>query len=182
MDSEHENDPPLPSGDADTKFTYAKTNDFDDMWHPNSICTVCDKVLRDQTELRNHMSNHHKELFRCMRCGNISRTQISFKNHLKTHYGVRFPCTARNCGMTFDRKSTLSNHEQKHSTEKMVCKKCGKEFQYRGGFLEHIKYRHTASPTVPCPICSKKYWTPTAMRSHRLKVHGRVRKLVYDDQ
>ena len=62
-DSENENSAPLPSGDADTKFRYAKNNDFDEIRHPNSICILCDKVLRDQTELRNHMSNHHNELF-----------------------------------------------------------------------------------------------------------------------
>ena len=168
-----------PKGDPDTKFKYTKTNDFDEMKHPNSICAICDKVLRDQTELRNHMSNHHKELFRCLKCGNISRTQDSFQKYAKTHYGEMFPCKERNCGMVFDRKSSLMNHEQKHSPDKMVCKKCGTQFQYRGGFLEHIKYRHTASPTVPCPVCHKKYWTPTGMRSHRRKVHRRVKQLVY---
>ena len=185
-DSEDENNAPKkkkkkcpikPRGDADTKFKYPKTSDFDELRHPNSICAVCDKVLRDKTELRNHMSNHHKEIFRCIRCGNISRTQISFKLHVKTHYSERYRC--KNCGMVFDRKSSLMNHEQKHSPDKMACKKCGREFQYRGGFLEHIKYRHTDSPSVPCPICGKKYWTPTGMRSHRRKIHGSVKKLVY---
>ena len=166
-----------PSGDPDTKFAYAKGNDFDELRHPNSICILCDKVCRDQTELRNHMSNHHKELFRCLRCGNLSRTQLSFKQHMKTHTSDRFTCNV--CMMTFDRKTTLSNHAQKHSGEKLVCKKCGKDFIYRGGFLEHIKYRHTDKPTVQCPVCKKMFWMPTGMRSHRRKLHGRVRELVY---
>ena len=169
--------PPPPSGDPDTKFKFTKTNDFDELRHPNSICVLCDKVFRDQHELRNHMSNHHKELFRCLKCGNLSRTEVSFNQHMKTHNGERFTCSV--CLMVFDRKSTLSNHEQKHSKDKLVCKKCAKEFQYRGGFLEHIKYRHTEKPTVPCPICKKFFWTPTGMRSHRVKKHGRVRELVY---
>ena len=128
-------------------------------------------------KLRNHMSNHHKELFRCLKCGNLSRTEVSFNQHLKTHNGERFTCSV--CLMVFDRKSTLTNHEQKHSTDKLAYKKCGKLFQYRGGFLEHIKYRHTASPTVPCPICKKLFWMPTGMRSHRRKIHGHVHEIVY---
>ena len=171
--------PKVPSGDPDTKFRYTKDNDFDKLRHPNSICVLCDKVFRDKTELRNHMSNHHKEVFRCMRCGNLSRTQISFQQHLKTHTGDRFTCKV--CLMIFDRKTTLTNHEQKHSTTKLVCKKCGRDFQYRGGFLEHIRYRHTDKPTCQCPICKKFYWTPTSMRSHRRKIHGLVKKLVYNE-
>ena len=166
-----------PSGDPDTKFQYTKGNDFDELRHPNSICVLCDKVFRDKTELRNHMSNHHKELFRCMRCGNLSRTQMSFDKHMKVHNGEMFTC--RVCLQTFDRKTTLSNHEQKHSGDKLVCRKCAKEFIYRGGYLEHIKYRHTDKPTVPCPLCKKMFYMPTGMRSHRRKVHGRVRELVY---
>ena len=70
--TDSENNEPVKSGDPDTKFRYAKNNDFDETRHPNSICVECDKVCRDQHELRNHMSNHHKELYRCMKCGNLS--------------------------------------------------------------------------------------------------------------
>ena len=176
-DSEPEPKKKPPSGDPDTKFKNIKGNEFDEIRHPNSICILCDKVCRDQNELRNHMSNHHKELFRCMKCGNLSRTQISFSQHMKIHNGERFTCPV--CMQTFDRKTSLTNHEQKHSGDKLVCKKCAKEFIYRGGYLEHIKYRHTDTPTVPCPVCKKMFWMPTGMRSHRRKLHGRVRELVY---
>ena len=175
--TDSENNEPVKSGDPDTKFRYAKDNDFDETRHPNSICVECDKVCRDQHELHNHMSNHHKELYRCMKCGNLSRSEISFGKHMKTHTSEHFQCKV--CLQAFDRKSTLSNHEQKDSTDKFVCKKCGAQMQYRGAYLEHIRYRHTIKPTVPCPICKKYFWTPTSMRSHRRKLHGLVRDLVY---
>ena len=177
-DPEEEKAKKTRSGDPDTKFTYTKSNEFDELQHPNSICVDCDKVFRDKHELRNHMSNHHKELFRCLRCGNLSRTEVSFNKHMKTHTGERFTCSV--CSKTFDRKTSLSNHEQQHSGEKLVCKTCGKEFIYRGGYLEHIKYRHTATPTVPCAMCKKMFYMPTGMRSHRRKRHGHVRELVYN--
>ena len=165
------------SGDADTHFSFPKNNDYDDTQYPNTICAICDKSLRDRTEFRNLISNHHKELFRCLKCGKIYRTEVSFAAHVRTHYGERFKCD--DCNMIFDRKTTLINHKQKHSGETMKCKKCGKTYVFRQNYLEHVKYRHLPTKSIQCPICKKYYWTPTQMRSHKYKIHGSVQELVY---
>ena len=165
------------SGDADTHFSFPKNNDYDDTQYPNTICAICDKSLRDRTEFRNHISNHHREIFRCLKCGKIYRTEVSFAAHVRTHYGERFKCD--DCNMIFDRKTTLINHKQKHSGETMKCKKCGKTYVFRQNYLEHVKYRHLPTKSIQCPICKKYYWTPTTMRSHKYKIHGSVQELVY---
>ena len=144
------------------------------------MCIVCDKAYRDQTELRNHMSNHHRELFRCLKCGNITQTEVSFQAHLRTHYQDKFKCDM--CCMIFDRKKTLTNHLQKHSGDIMKCKKCGKLYLYRQSYLEHIKYCHLPQKLIQCPVCKKYYWTPTQMRSHKFKIHGSVAKLVHGQE
>ena len=50
------------SGDPDTKFESLKQNENDQLCHVDHICVECDKTLRDSQELRNHLSNHRKEL------------------------------------------------------------------------------------------------------------------------
>ena len=167
------------SGDPDTKFAYTKENEYDELQHPDHICVLCDKTLRDRTELRNHMSNHHKEIFRCMKCSKIYRTEVAFQTHNKTHYLEKYKCPESGCGMIFDLKTSWINHKQKHSDDMMICKKCGRQFKYRSTYLEHTRYRHLSAKSIPCPICKKYFWTPTSMRSHKRKQHGSVAELLY---
>ena len=175
-DEQSEGEPSVWPGDADTKFTYKKQNENDPAKFHYS-CEYCDDVFRDTHKLRNHISTHHKELFRCMRCSHLSRSEQGFQRHVKTHYGEVIQCKI--CLMMFDMKSTLTNHLQKHSNEKLTCQKCQRQFGYRQSYLEHVKYRHHDAKSIPCPICKKFFWTPTAMQAHRAKLHGLVKSLMF---
>ena len=163
-------------GDMDTKFTYTKENNNTSDRYP---CPDCDNLCRDSQELRNHQSHHHTELFRCMRCFTVCRSERSFYNHKQTHDRELNVCPVADCGMHFPLKTSLTNHLQKHSSDRLKCDKCPRTFQYRQSHIEHIKYRHRSTRTVPCPVCHKYFWTPTSMRSHRAKYHGLVSEL-YD--
>ena len=77
-DEQSEGEPDIWPGDPDMKFTYSKQNENDPLKY-NYPCDVCSKVMRDSHELRNHLSNHHKEMFRCMRCLHLSRTEQAFQ-------------------------------------------------------------------------------------------------------
>ena len=101
-------------GDMDTKFTYAKKNSNEELLH-NYPCEDCDQVLRDRQELRNHESNHHKELYRCLKCDTVCRSVCSFTNHTNTDHAIVFRCPYPDCDDSFLLKSSLTNHEQKHS-------------------------------------------------------------------
>ena len=168
------------SGDPDTKFLYAKENnnspEVNKYW-----CRECNKVFRDSHELRNHEANHRKELFRCLRCNSVSRSERSFANHFQTHTAETYTCPEDGCGQFFTLKSSLSNHMQKHSEHRMHCSICGKEFQYCQSHIEHEKFCHRTTRTVPCPVCKKYFWTPTSMRSHRSKYHTLVSEM-YDNE
>ena len=168
------------SSNPDTKFSYPKENENDELQHVDHICVECDKTLRDSQELRNHLSSHHNEIFRCMICNNKFRTEDGFNKHYKTHTGERYPCVA--CTAVFPLKSTLTNHMFTHTEDRMICKKCGCAFKFRSSYLEHIRYRHLDTKTIECPICHKMYWTPTSMRSHKYKKHGSVAALVYGEK
>ena len=96
---------------------------------------------------------------------------------MQRHYGTEIRCSI--CNQQFDLKSSLINHIQKHSEHKVHCGTCGKRFQYRQNAVEHIKYAHRDSKTVPFPVCSKMFQTPTNMRSHCSQRHGLVEDIVY---
>ena len=159
------------NGSLDTKFPFPKYNNNDKDKHS---CMQCEKSFRDRQMLRNHISNHKTEIYRCMKCLKIYRSERSFAVHVDTHNRPKtFTCPVQDCGAYFNLKTSLTNHMQKHQ-DPMVCKKCGNEYQYRQGYLEHTTYRHLASKSIACPGCTKMFWTPTQMRSHKTRRHGSV--------
>ena len=176
--SDSESEDEVQSGDMDTKFKYRKKNTNEEKLH-NFPCEECDQVFCDTQELRNHLSSHHKELYRCMKCDTVSRSVRSFFNHTQTQHAVSYRCPYPDCEDTFLLKTSLRNHTEKHNDFYYTCNlsTCGKKFKFRGSYLEHINYRHRDSKTVPCPICKVMFWTPTSMRSHRAKKHGLVTEM-----
>ena len=177
-ESDDDDDGTPQAGDMDTKFTYRKKNNNEELNHI-CVCEVCEQIFRDNQELCNHESTHHKELYRCMACNTVCRSVRAYYNHRKTDHQVTYHCPFPDCNNSYSLKTSLMNHEQKHSSYQYTCQlaKCQKKFQYRQTYLEHINYRHRDSKSVPCPICKKMYWTPSAMRSHRAKIHGLVTEM-----
>ena len=165
-------------GDADTKFMFSRENTIEKEWYQ---CQDCEKNFRDSQELQNHSAHHSIELYRCLKCNTISRSECSFYNHQQTHNSKTYDCPIEDCGQFFRLKTSLTNHMQKHSEDWMHCSICRKEFQYHQSCLEHEKYCHRSSRTVPCPICKKLFWTPTSMRSHRSKYHTLVSEMFLND-
>ena len=176
-DDDSDEDTFQPSND-DTKFKFVKYNNYDETIYK---CGECNKKLRDSHELRNHMSNHKLEIYRCLKCLHVSRSVRSHDAHMVTHQRPQFyKCSHPSCGSSFNMKSSLTNHEQMHQ-ERLQCDKCDRSFQYRQGYLEHITFRHLKHKSIPCPSCPKMFWTPTAMRSHRAKQHRLVSDMFHED-
>ena len=163
------------AGDPDTKFLFPRENNIDK--DQRFKCMECTKQFRDSQELRNHSSHHAQELYHCLKCNSISRSEWSFYNHQQMHSSETYNCPVEDCGQFCRLKTSLTNHMQKHSEDRMHCSICRKEFQYRQSCLEHEKYRHRSTRTVPCPICKKLFWTPTSMHSHRSKYHTLVSEM-----
>ena len=166
------------AGNIDTKFKFAKYNNYGETVYK---CLECHKRLRDSQELRNHLSNHKLEIYRCLMCLHVLRSIRSHEAHMDTHLKPKiYTCSHPSCGSSFNLRSSLTNHEQKHD-KCLQCEKCGKTFQYRQGYSEHIQYRHLDTKLIPCPSCPKMFWTPTSMRSHRTKQHTLVSDMFFKD-
>ena len=164
------------SGNPDTKFYSPKANNND----PEKFrykCAGCKKIFKTPQELRNHTANHEEEFYTCLTCFRTFRTYKSFRDHRATHRdGKRYKCNT--CGASFERSSTLMNHEQKHSPDYNICRTCKAKFKYRQKYLDHIKYAHLPTKTVKCPMCKHMFQTRGSMATHKWKVHGKAKKLV----
>ena len=177
-DSDSENDvvkEPV-SGELDGCFAYPKDNKNPAEGH-NFLCDHCDKVFRDQHELRNHYTNHKIEFYTCLVCDKLFRSVRSFEIYRQSHPTL-YTCTE--CSKIFKLKTSLTNHAQVHSNKWLACSHNGCEhtFQHRQNHLEHVKWGHQDKKECPCNICGKMFQTPTNMRIHRVKKHGYVEELL----
>ena len=168
---------PLPTNnDPDTRFLKVKISQN----NPEKTafkCDTCGRTFRDSNELNNYLSTHQFDLFQCMKCHKVCRSQFSFEKHMQVHCRTENRCKV--CDKRFDLKTSLMNHMQMHREDRVICDTCGKSFQYRQNRIEHIHYAHLDSKTIPCPVCSKMFQTPTNMRSHHARQHGLVEDIVY---
>ena len=168
-------------GDPDTKFFKPKENKNDREKH-SFVCKFpkCGKVFRNRSEFRNHLSNHRPEFYNCMTCLRVFRSYKSFKTHKHGHdqTAPRHQYQCDKCESSFELRSSLTNHMQKHSDAKDTCAKCGKTFQWRQNYLDHKTYGHLKKKTVQCPKCKKMFSTKGSMFSHKYQEHGPVRKQV----
>ena len=164
------------SGEPDGHFTYPKTNEHPAETH-TFICQICTSVFRDQNELRNHDSSHKMKFYQCMLCYKYLRSLRSFENHRASHQSDH---TCKECGKSFALKTSLYNHAQIHSTDRMKCTYpgCPRMFKHRQNFLEHVNFGHRTTKDVKCTICKKMFQTPTSMRAHRVHTHGDAPKLI----
>ena len=164
------------SGELDGHFAYPKQNKNPVEIH-SFICDHCEGVFRDKNELQNHYTNHRIEFFQCLVCDEIYRSVRSFETHKKSHDELHV-CLV--CRKGFQLKTSLTNHEQTHSDDRMTCSKdgCEKSFKNWQNQVEHIRWGHRKNKECPCTICGKLFQTPTNMRSHRLRQHGKARELI----
>ena len=143
------------AGEVDGHFAYPKDNENPAESH-SFVCEHCGGVYRDRNELRNHYTNHKLEFFQCLICDKIYRSVRAFEVHKESH-DKHHVCLV--CKKSFKLKSTLTNHAQVHSEDRMHCSHpgCDRTYKHRQNQLEHIKWGHRNAKTCPCKICGKMF-------------------------
>ena len=100
VSSDESEDESFEAGNIDTKFKFAKYNNYGETVYK---CLECHKHLRDSQELRNHLSNHKLEIYRCLKCLHVSRSIRSHEAHMDTYLKLKiYMCSHPSCGSSFN--------------------------------------------------------------------------------
>ncbi|XP_030760392.1 zinc finger protein 813-like [Sitophilus oryzae] len=185
---------------------------------PPYICITCDASFQSYKELRKHKTEtNHKKLSKflcpycnkkhdsysthvehvrthtgekpnkCSICGKRFNLQCVLKRHMLTHMEVK-PHSCTFCNKQFTRRQYLTDHERKHTGEKLICSFCGKGFSSYGLLRCHEK-AHKGPPgsdnksnksTDPmardklfeCHVCGKELQSHPSLKAHLRLLHG----------
>lgn len=144
-------------------------NDLDGLDLPT--CIICQKAFVNATMLRAHMPSHAVSRdFKCQICDKRLKSDFILRNHIKLKHTLdgRLDHKCPTCGKKFKTRSYLNHHLQSHNTTlDHKCDQCEKAFRVRRQLLVHLR-RHTATYDFPCPYCERTFRFLEARKRHLL--------------
>ena len=119
-------------------------------------CKVCGKQLANLRNLRDHIQFFHE-----------SSAVLASKHS--------FPCSE--CDQIFYKKSNLTSHMLRHSSEKpFVCNDCGNTFKREKTLVMHFQLVHEGMRTeLTCIHCGAQFMSQIGLRAHMGKRLSRGR-------
>ncbi|NXK63014.1 ZN652 protein, partial [Sylvietta virens] len=136
-------------------------------------CEICEKKFYTMAHVRKHMVAHTKDMpFTCETCGKSFKRSMSLKVHSLQHSGEKpFKCEVRSWlsphpSASQTRAKTLIWGKISHSLGQFMCQWCGKDFNMKQYFDEHMK-THTGEKPYICEICGKSFTSRPNMKRHR---------------
>ena len=120
-----------------------------------NVCKKCDKVLKSDHEVREHMKKHRhliNKFLNCDHCDYITKNENDLINHV------------------------VDKHSPKHT-----CDTCKSEFSTKTKLMEHILRDHgftftsNNQPTMQCHDCSEKFSTKPELMQHKKQTHYKTR-------
>ncbi len=124
-------------------------------------CNVCDKRMRDKTNLEEHLNSVHLQVkkFKCDRCDMAFNRSQLLEGHLKNvHFKLKkFKCDECDYGTAFE--YILNNHVKMvhEKSKKFSCELCDKEFFRKDHYNIHIESVHQNLKLYQCDICKKQF-------------------------
>ncbi|KAM4725643.1 uncharacterized protein FYW61_013709 [Anableps anableps] len=158
-----------------------------------SVCQICGKTFAENQVLLEHLKTHEdqsegddlraddgSEMAKqevntepapegslcCRVCGDSFHSRGFLRKHAETHSGDS-KCVCGVCGKQLESSDGLQTHLQSHREAGGTCRICGRSFQN----MEAHMWSHTGLKPYRCPVCSKRFPRPGALRRHR-KIHN----------
>ncbi|XP_001663295.2 zinc finger protein 14 [Aedes aegypti] len=155
-------------------------------------CTVCSKLFKHKTSLREHMMNHTGEHpFGCDQCEERFIRKKDVDRHMEEMHGsddddgekkVRFPCpycprklmtkTARAIHVTHNHadKEPIAKQVLSSLPKSMACQYCKKVFTNRNTLKLHI-LNHLGKLPHQCDQCDAGFYKPADLLRHKQRYH-----------
>ena len=113
--------------------------------HGNRVytCDVCERVCRDNFDLKRHQSKKHS----------VNRRTGE----------IEYPCTAPGCSQTCSTGAELAHHERIHSSTRVTkdaqheCEQCHRAFKNAESHKKHLKVHLYSGRSHKCVYCNKAY-------------------------
>lgn len=189
----------FPCAKCDRKFPSMKTMRIHfALKHPEVPvrfkCTVCSKLFKHKTSLRDHMANHTgKQPYGCVHCEERFIRKKDMERHLEGVHGAegeenasnkreRFAC--KYCPRTLLSKTARflhvkHNHADKEPISKQVllslpdsltCSHCKKTFTSRNTLKLHV-LNHLGKLPHQCDQCDAGFYKPADLLKHKQRYH-----------
>ncbi|KAK6622382.1 hypothetical protein RUM44_002193 [Polyplax serrata] len=142
-------------------------------------CNICEVMCATIKDLQNHMRNHLSQIrtdeYGCSHCDMTFPTPEEVKSHEISHTkkqaDVNYFCNV--CGKILKTKDRFRSHKNTHEgLRPHVCLKCGRGFADRKNMHHHYNVVHLRKPKLECPVCQKKFYARTKMKSHVTMHYG----------
>lgn len=154
--------------------------------HVESICNVCDKVLRNPARLRVHMLTHDPVKPMCEHCQKSFSCKKSIIEHMNVVHKQGTPHICEQCGKKFGNRFAGRQHSQKCTGEispfdsckrdktklTINCILCNRAFAALDTLQRHYVNIHDPKQLESvCLQCNKILETPKALEDHKQTVH-----------
>uniref|UniRef100_A0A0A1WIG3 Transcription factor grauzone n=1 Tax=Zeugodacus cucurbitae TaxID=28588 RepID=A0A0A1WIG3_ZEUCU len=137
-----------------------------------SVCEICGKCFKAAHNLLRHVDSIHsaepRTRAQCHICQKWLKNAYTLKKHIIAHseepLGKEYPCTKCNA-IKYSRHSLAAHIRYHHSDRSFKCPVCSKEFKLPIALREH-EARHAGIHLYTCSICAKKFRSIRNMRKH----------------
>jgi len=131
-------------------------------------CSQCDQNFVTKRELREHFKFHEeRKVFICDYCQKELKGQKSLYEHIASKHNQEKRYMCAQCPGVFASRHLKNVHEREHSGEKScICDLCGESFATAQS-LSHHKSRHTGDYAYNCDFCNKGFNNLKLMEEHR---------------